>query len=80
MLLCIALLACGAAALVPLTPWGLGVPIVFLHCLIEFPMQGRFLPAVVFLVFGVAAGAARRRRSVRSGKNAGLSSQTTAVV
>jgi hypothetical protein len=35
----------------------MGVPIVFLHSLIDFPMQGHFLPAVVFLILGVAARA-----------------------
>jgi hypothetical protein len=43
-------------------PWMIGVPVVFLHSLIDFPMQGRFLPLVVFTVMG--AGMASR--SVRS--------------
>jgi O-antigen ligase len=38
-------------------PWALGLPMVFLHCIIEFPMQGRFFPAMFFLIFGVAARA-----------------------
>ncbi len=38
-------------------PWALGLPMVLLHCIIEFPMQGRFFPAMFFLIFGVAARA-----------------------
>jgi hypothetical protein len=30
------------------------VPMVFLHGGVDFPMHGRYLPAVVFLLFGVA--------------------------
>jgi O-antigen ligase len=41
--------------LVRKVPWALGVPVVFLHSFIDFPMQGRFLPSVVFLVLGIAA-------------------------
>lgn len=48
----------GAAWTIRRTPWALGAPIVLLHSLIDFPMQGRFLPAAVFLVLGTAAGAA----------------------
>jgi O-antigen ligase len=55
----------GMVALVPRAPWALGVPLVFLHSLIDFPMQGRFLPATLFLVAGVAAASARRHRKVR---------------
>jgi O-antigen ligase len=61
MLACILALFAASLAMVRRAPWALGVPIVFVHCLIDFPMQGRFLPAVVFLVFGIAARAAIRR-------------------
>ena len=47
----------GSVAVVRRVPWAMGVPIVFLHSLIDFPMQGRFLPALVFLILGVAARA-----------------------
>jgi O-antigen ligase len=53
-LLCCVALFLGAASIVQRAPWALGVPIVFLHGLIDFPMQGRFLPAIVFLVLGIA--------------------------
>lgn len=43
-------------------PWALGVPMVFLHSVVDFPMQGHFLPAIVFLVLGVAT---RHSRNVR---------------
>jgi O-antigen ligase len=61
-LACLLALLCGILAFVPRAPWALGVPIVFLHSLIDFPMQGRFLPATVFLMAGVAAAQVRRRR------------------
>jgi O-antigen ligase len=54
MLACLFLLFGASVSLVRKVPWVLGVPIVFFHCLVEFPMQGRFLPAIVFLVLGVA--------------------------
>jgi O-antigen ligase len=55
MLACVFLLFCASVLLVRKAPWVLGVPIVFLHSLIDFPLQGRFLPAIVFLVLGIAA-------------------------
>jgi hypothetical protein len=45
----------GSIVIVRRVPWALGVPMVFLHSVIDFPMQGRFLPAFVFLILGVAA-------------------------
>ena len=51
----------GSVLIVRRAPWAMGVPIVFLHSLVDFPMQGRFFPAVVFLVLGVAG-----RSSLRS--------------
>jgi O-antigen ligase len=62
------LLFCGACALVKRVPWALGVPIVFVHGVIDFPMQGRFLPAIVFLVLGTAirnAAEHQKRQSVK---------------
>jgi O-antigen ligase len=38
-------------------PWALGLVAVLLHCLVDFPMQGRFLPALVWCVFAIAAKA-----------------------
>jgi O-antigen ligase len=61
MLASILALFAGSLAMVRRVPWALGVPMVFVHCMIDFPMQGRFLPAVVFLVFGIAARDAIRR-------------------
>ena len=61
MLACLLLLFGTSVFLVRQAPWALGVPIVFLHCLIDFPMQGRFLPAIVFLVLGIAARTERTR-------------------
>jgi hypothetical protein len=43
-------------------PWMVGIAAVFLHSLIDFPMQGRFLPLVVFTVMGLGAA----RSSLRS--------------
>ena len=54
MAFCLFAVFAGACMLAPRTPWVLGVPIVFLHCRIDFPMEGRFLPVIVFLVLGVA--------------------------
>jgi O-antigen ligase len=54
MLACLVLLFGASVFLVRKVPWALGVPLVFLHSLIDFPMQGRFLPAIVFLVLGIA--------------------------
>lgn len=51
---CLFLLFCGACSLVKRAPWALGVPIVFLHGVVDFPMQGHFLPAIVFLMLGMA--------------------------
>jgi O-antigen ligase len=57
-LLLIMLALCyGSIRIVRRVPWTLGIPMVFLHCIIEFPMQGRFFPAMLFLIFGVAARA-----------------------
>jgi hypothetical protein len=55
MLACVLLLFGASVLLVRPAPWVLGVPIVFLHSLIDFPLQGRFLPAIVFLILGIAA-------------------------
>lgn len=52
----------GSVFVVRRVPWALGVPIVFLHSAVDFPMQGHFLPATVFLVLGVAARAATHEK------------------
>ncbi len=36
------------------SPWALGIPLVFVHCIVDFPMQGRFFPAILALFHGVA--------------------------
>jgi O-antigen ligase len=59
---CLLCLFCCACAKVKLVPWALGIPLVLLHGLIDFPMQGRFFPASVILVLGVATRAAMRRK------------------
>jgi O-antigen ligase len=65
-LCCLALFLLAAAA-AHRAPWALGVPIVFLHSLIDFPMQGRYLPAAVFLVLGVALRTRRARKGSATG-------------
>jgi O-antigen ligase len=72
MLACLFLLFGASVSLVRRVPWVLGVPIVFFHCLVEFPMQGRFLPAIVFLVLGIAT----RSVVAESIKSAGRSAFT----
>ena len=61
MLACIFALFVGSLWVLRRAPWAAGVPIAFVHCLIDFPMQGHFMPAVVFLMFGIAARSATRR-------------------
>ncbi len=41
------------------SPWGLGVPCVFLHCLVDFPLQHAALAALLFAVLGAMAAARR---------------------
>lgn len=62
MLACMMAIFLIAASLVQRCPWALGVPIVFLHCLIDFPMQGRYLPAILFLILGMALAAKQTRK------------------
>jgi O-antigen ligase len=62
MLACLFLVFGASVCLAWKVPWVLGVPIVFLHCLVDFPMQGRFLPAIVFLILGIAARSAATER------------------
>ncbi len=52
----------GSVVVARRVPWALGVPMVFLHSVVDFPMQGHFLPATVFLVLGVAT---RHSKDVR---------------
>ena len=47
-------------------PWAIGIPAVFIHCLVDFPIgDGRYFPAVLFLIFGAALARAKSDR-VRS--------------
>jgi hypothetical protein len=61
MVVCVLALFAGSMVLLRKAPWAMGVPIVLVHGLIDFPMQGRFLPSVVFLLFGIASAAGNRR-------------------
>jgi len=36
-------------------PWTLGLPIVMLHCVVDFPLQGKFLAGLFWAVYGVAS-------------------------
>ncbi len=63
MLLIMAALCYSSVRIARRIPWALGIPMVFLHCIIEFPMQGRFFPAMFFLIFGVAARAYQEESS-----------------
>ncbi len=38
-------------------PWAFGLVAVLLHCAVDFPMQGKFLPCMFWVVFGLAANA-----------------------
>ena len=41
--------------------WAIGIPAVFIHCLVDFPIgDGRYFPALLFLIFGAAVGRAKR--------------------
>jgi hypothetical protein len=35
-------------------PWAIGIPAVFVHSAIDFPLSDRYLPAALFLIFGAA--------------------------
>ena len=38
-------------------PWAIGLAAVFIHCAIDFPIEGgRYQPAMFFLIFGAALG------------------------
>ncbi len=39
------------------SPWALGLVVVFLHCAGDFPMQGKFLPCMFWVVYAVACRA-----------------------
>ena len=43
-------------------PWAIGIPAVFIHCVVDFPIgDGRYFPAVLFLIFGAALARAKLR-------------------
>lgn len=46
-------------------PWALGIPAVFIHSMIDFPLDGHYLAAIFFLIFGAAVGAASEKRKGR---------------
>ncbi len=60
---CLAIVFVSSILIAPRLPWAMGIPIVFLHSLVDFPLQGRFLPSMLFLVLGVAARRVKRSRS-----------------
>ncbi len=48
-------------------PWALGIPAVFIHCTVDFPVQGgRYIPVVMFLIFGVAVRRAMARKGAET--------------
>jgi hypothetical protein len=60
-----AILLISAASALKKVPWSLGVPIVFIHGLIDFPMATRFSPPLVFLMLGIALRSAALLREER---------------
>jgi O-antigen ligase len=62
MMIAMGLLLGGSVLILRKSPWALGVPIVFVHGLIDFPMQGRFLPCVVFTVLATAMRIPKSKR------------------
>jgi hypothetical protein len=59
-----ATLACGAFFLSARRPWGIGVAAVFLHALVDYPMQKPALAALAFALLGALAAEARGGASV----------------
>ena len=48
-------------------PWAIGIPAVFLHSIVDFPLEGRYLPVVLFLIYGAAlARAAEKKAKART--------------
>ena len=62
-LFCVSLVTCWRVH------WAIGIPAVFIHCLVDFPIEdGRFFPAIFFLIFGAAVARAARHRGVVPGQ------------
>ncbi len=47
-------------------PWAIGIPAVFLHCIVDYPLEGRYLPVIFFMIFGAAAKRAVEKRKERT--------------
>jgi hypothetical protein len=43
--------------------WGLGVPAIFLHCLVDYPTRNPSLDAMIFLFAGALASTAAAKRT-----------------
>ena len=53
--------------------WGLGVPAVFLHCLVDYPTRLQSLAAALFLLAGALAATSIRKPKVEEEKGKGWS-------
>jgi O-antigen ligase len=62
MLLCVLAIAVFSARSALRCPWAMGVPVVFLHSLIDFPMQ---IPAIAAISFTMLAAASVEAQRVR---------------
>jgi hypothetical protein len=60
LMLCIA--AWGTAAGIR-TGWGLGIPIIFIHCLFDYPIQRPGVGVLFFVMLAAVAGDTRRRQA-----------------
>jgi hypothetical protein len=56
-------MALASAAFARRSPWGLGVAIVFLHSLVDFPLQKTALAILTFFLAGALAASSRTARS-----------------
>jgi O-antigen ligase len=68
-------LFCMSVALCWKAPWVIGLPAVFIHCTVDFPLHGgRYLPALFFLIFGAALGRVleKRRRREHGHRRSGV--------
>jgi O-antigen ligase len=60
--------------------WAIGIPAVFIHCMVDFPIgDGRYFPAIFFLIFGAALARSKRSRRVVSAKTEGAGAIASAL-
>jgi O-antigen ligase len=60
------ILFCSSLAVCWRVPWAIGIPAVFIHCTVDFPIEGgRYIAAMFFLVFGAAVGRAAKKTNER---------------